>query len=279
MHFSGIRDIQDLIKIAHIQQELSWVKNYLNMSDREKAIDLIVTTPWPIKDLIENNQELFSEDFYNKFVDDPSEFVFSGEWDEDAYKTDKENLISLVEKNLGSVDDYDLPAWNYFDDAKVIQNTWLIHFTDEARSIAYNGFNNLVSDMRLLGLTTRVAPNSIDRSEEGYGFAYLAHEFSRYAKNRRGLKYGDECVVFTASGIRAWHSGDEEPQTIFYGPTARNIVPITSGLDARYGVWDIRNKQTRHKTDNVIYENEELEPVVDWIVSNYDQYKNVIAVR
>jgi len=284
MNFIGIDDIDYLLKVAHIQQEMSWVKQYLNMPEKEKAIDLIYSNPWFASKVVKNNPENFSEDFVNKIED--SEFIFNDEWNQEGYSADAANLIQLVIKNLDHIqEDPDVPAWSYFDKAKVIQNQWMIHFTDEADSIAVNGFTNLVSDIRLLGLTTHIGPNSPDRSDEGYGFAYLANDFKKYAHNSRGTrgewKYGSECVLFRASGIQAFHWGDEEPQTIFYGPTAKNIIPITGGDKATYAVGDMRGRQHRHKHKStyIVYENDDLETVVDWAIANYDQYKNVISVR
>ena len=71
-------------------------------------------------------------------------------------------------------------------------------------------------------------------------------------------------VLFRASGVKMWHYSDEEPQVIFYGNTAKNIIPITKGENYAYA---IKSK------DKILYESDELEKVVDWVVDNYDQYR------
>ena len=79
--------------------------------------------------------------------------------------------------------------------------------------------------------------------------------------------YLKELVIFKSSGVRLWHSGDDENQTIFWGKEASHINCINN----EYGDWVIRNK-----VGNKIYENENLEKVVDWVVNNYDQYRKVL---
>ena len=122
--------------------------------------------------------------------------------------------------------------------------------------------------MSKLGLTTHLG--DFDKKYGGYNFAYLLSDFVRYAKGdysrgSRGYKYGDEAVIFRASGIKVWHHGDQEPQVIFYGNTATNIIPITSGENAE---WAIYGKNRR-----VLFENDDLQRVVNWLINNFDQYR------
>jgi hypothetical protein len=66
-----------------------------------------------------------------------------------------------------------------------------------------------------------------------------------------------------------WHYGDEEPQVIFYGSTIKNIIPITSGENSKFGVFS--------KNGKLLYENDDLTKIVKWIVNNYQQYhKNFV---
>lgn len=178
----------------------------------------------------------------------------------------------IINNNL-PIPDSEYPAWSYFDDnPKVVKNQWLIHFTNDADGIAREGFKYGVDDMTKLGLTTHLS--DFEKKYGGYNFAYLLKDFMRYGKgdwrsNRRGFKYGSEAVLFRASGIELWHHGDQEPQVIFYGKTATNIIPITNG--EQYN-WAVRN----NKNGRIFFESDDLENVVKWIVKNYDQYRKYL---
>ena len=63
-----------------------------------------------------------------------------------------------------------------------------------------------------------------------------------------------------------WHYTDEEYQVIFYGNTARNIIPITSGENASYGVYSKKNGQ-------LLFENDDMDKIVNWVVTNFRQYQ------
>lgn len=52
---------------------------------------------------------------------------------------------------------------------------------------------------------------------------------------------------------------------IFYGNTAKDIIPIIEGDNED---WSLRNKGT----DDILFEGD-LEEVVGWLVDNYDQYR------
>lgn len=159
------------------------------------------------------------------------------------------------------------PSWEYFDYMDIVKNQWLIHFSDNAFHIHDDGkFDNLVTDFTKLGLTTHYV-DKYDRDDYGYGFAYLLSDFERHYRNRGRNKYGDEAVLFRASGIRVWHYGDQEPQVIFYGPTAHDIVYIQEN----YGDYSVKGVGKR----DLLYTGD-ISDVVSWIVNNYDQYKKNI---
>jgi hypothetical protein len=189
----------------------------------------------------------------------------------ELYNQFADYLYEKIKNSTLPINDSDYPAWSYFDDSpELIKNQWLIHFTDDADSIVREGFKYGVDDMTKLGLTTHLG--EFDKKYGGYNFAYLLSDFPRYGRRSYvhggGYKYGKEAVVFNASGIKLWHYGDEEPQVIFYGNTAKNIIPITKGENTD---WSIRDKNGR-----ILFENDKLERVVDWLVDNYSQYRKSI---
>jgi hypothetical protein len=159
------------------------------------------------------------------------------------------------------------------DDDKIVKNKWLIHFTNNAEEIAREGFTKGVNDITKLGLTTRLS--DIDKQFGGYNFAYLLGDYVKYSREMySGYKYGKEAVLFRASGIKTNHSGDREPQVIFYGNTAKNIIPIkktNKGEYGEYGIYDMRDGK-------LLYENNNLSKVVNWVVKNYDQYRSRLYI-
>jgi hypothetical protein len=181
-------------------------------------------------------------------------------------------LYMMIEDGDLGENKADYPTWYFFDDAKVVKNQWLIHFTNDADSIAIEGFTRGVNEMDKLGLTTHFG--DFYKKYGGYNFAYKVEDYAKYAHSNRSFggykfKYGKEAVIFNASGLRLWHNGDEEPQVIFFGDTAKNIIPIVEGENS---TWSVRNA----KTNRVIFENDNFDKVVQWVINNFIQYKNAI---
>ena len=190
-------------------------------------------------DIQENNPEL-----YNQFCD----------W-----------LYNKCVNHTLNIHAADYPAWAYFGNPQIIKNDWLVHFTNNADDIVKSGFTKGVSEIEKLALTTHLG--EFDKKYGGYNFSYTIHDFKKFAKGRHSYKYGKELVIFKASGVKLYHSGDEEYQTIFWGKEAICINAIYN----EYGDWVVRNK-----LGNKLYENEKLEKVVDWVVNNYNQYRKVL---
>ena len=186
--------------------------------------------------------------------------------DRKIYDAFGEYLYDKISNGTLPIDDSEYPAWSYFsDNPQLVKNQWLIHFTDNANEIARDGFKFGVDDMSKLGLTTHLG--DFDKKYGGYNFAYLLSDFQKYGYSRWNgdYKYGKDAVVFNASGIKVWHYGDEEPQVIFYGNTARNIIPIVRGEKAKYAIYG--------KNYKILFENDDLERVVLWLTRNYEQYR------
>lgn len=177
-------------------------------------------------------------------------------------------LFEKIDDGTLNVEPNEYPAWTYLDSPVLIKNQWLIHFTNNPNSIADEGFKYGVDDIDKLGLTTY--EGDFAKKYGGYNFAYTLNDFSKYAKSNQGwrneYKYGNYAVVFNASGVKLWHYSDEEYQVIFYGNTARNIIPITQGENEKYGIYS-------NKTSQLLFESDELEKVVSWLVKNFVQYR------
>lgn len=173
-------------------------------------------------------------------------------------------------------------------------NQWLIHFTPNPGEIALNGFTKGTQDMEELGVT-----HGSQRYEEGYNFAFIAdkatNDEARYYLGHNGYGNLDDnagAVMFKADGIEAYHGGDCQDQVIFWGPSARNIIPIYHGNveEMSYVGWDyddIENpdKFYKHrgntdcwyilgKNDNLLYCHEDIRKIITWVKNNYFQYRN-----
>lgn len=123
----------------------------------------------------------------------------------------------------------DQPSWSVLD-YRGAGYGWLVHFGDDASAIAYEGFDKGVGFVDKLALTTLHCEDYKDH--EGYNFAYTAGDASREGFARGMAKYGKEAVIFQAPYLLFYHGGDQEPQCIFWGPSARSIVLVTDASRA-----------------------------------------------
>lgn len=246
----------------YYSQDISALKRYLNMSDEEKARDLAYQFPHLIADYIESTGDDIATPHD---TEDPYELIDLltaeeqerfGEW-----------LLGKIE-NDPSVMPQDIPSWSYLEYQEDVHNQWLIHFSNDAGSIALDGFRFGVDQIDKLGLTTYMS--EFDKKYGGYNFAYLLKDFHRYGGTAWSdkYKYGSECVIFRASGVKAWHNGDQEPQVIFYGKTATNINHVQYEEDG----WYIEGRNGRK-----LVQFDSLVDFVDWFVRNYAQYRRQLA--
>lgn len=169
---------------------------------------------------------------------------------------------------------------SFATDPELLRNAWLIHFTDEPGSIWQHGFMYGTDDISQLGLTTARSHNSKSKYAT-WAFAYDVNDFKRYYKSRGTPKYGDQAVVFQATGLKINHYGDEEPQVIFDIKTAHNIITIDSWENEKHGtVWAVMNKESKVPIFQAQDDDwKEFERCVYWIVNNYAQYKNAIDIH
>jgi hypothetical protein len=266
----------------YLTRDTMYLKDYLSMDEKSRMEYLPHEYYYFFQDFLIEMDEKFEtpkETRPSNYQDEPDELVdmFDGEvelmiWLEknntELYNKFAKYLYDKIENNELPIDESEYPAWTYFDNSpEIIKNQWLIHFTNDAQAIQNDGFKYGVDDMTKLGLTTRLG--EFDKKYGGYNFAYTLSDFPKYGKSAYGwkneYKYGNEAVVFNASGIRVWHHGDQEPQVIFYGNTAKNIIPIISGENLKWGVYS--------KNGRLLFENDELTRMVEWLVKNYTQYR------
>lgn len=154
----------------------------------------------------------------------------------------------------------DAPTFLTVEFERDVNDEWLVHFTDHATAIAAQGFKYGMDDPRTLALTTHFTDKAKQRG--GYNFAFSTAQPSYYLN---GKKYGRDCVVFKASGIMTFHYGDNEPQVIFWGADAHDIVPVIQ--DSNSGYWTLYDGD-----GNVLFESGKLGEAIDWVEENYEFY-------
>lgn len=254
------KSIRETLLKEFVTSDIVSLKKYLSLTKEEKINSLPHEFPY----------------FFNDFLNDmglKSPIPLEGEPYETIYKIEEKQpelyhkfgdwLYNKILRYDLDVNSSEYPAWSYFDEPSLVKNQWLIHFTSDSDSIAKEGFRYGLDDMTKLGLT--VAYGEFDKKYGGYNFAYTLEDYLKYAKHFSIFKYGNEAVIFKASGIKAWHNADEEPQVIFYGNTAKDIIAINDGDNAKYGV--------RNKNGNILFQNDEFNSVVNWVVKNFIQYR------
>lgn len=275
----------------------------------------------PLKRFMQEPEEVADESLIRDYAYDIPEF-FNNDRDAimelsddeldvlEAFKNnqvDEEDLLNILENHpdikeafghfCRSIAYQDNRAARYIYDYKqdvYSNNQWLIHFTPNPGEIALNGFTKGTQDMEELGVT-----HGSQRYEEGYNFAFIADKATnneaRYYLGHDGYGNLDDnagAVMFKADGIEAYHGGDCQDQVIFWGPSARNIIPIYHGNveEMSYIGWDyddIENpdKFYKHrgstdcwyilgKNDNLLYCNENIRKIITWVKNNYFQYRN-----
>jgi hypothetical protein len=264
--------------------DISYLKQYLSMSEFDKGKDLLYMHSYILDDehILPYIEEYAEDNDDEKLL----ELIQEREWleiaeiilENSSYKKLAELIIRVVVPRAGTygIPPQELPSWHYLSDPKIVKNDWCIHFTDDAENLAATGFKYLIDDITQLGLTTYFSKSYSNRSKNGYGFCFNLHTYKRYGRSNRNSKqpwkYGKEAVMFRASGVMCYHNGDEELQLIFKGDTVRDIIPIYASNDNKGFDFAIHNKQN----DNTIYGNDDLEKVVDWVVTNYIQYRKII---
>jgi len=189
------------------------------------------------------------------------------EYPEDMTEEQLADFREWLEKNrMGerrvSDDPVLAPSYLHLDYEKVVPpTTWLVHFSDAAGDIATEGFQSGTPDIQNLGLTTM-----LKKQGPGWNFAFVAD--SKEAKSAAASgKYGKHAVLFLSAGVQAYHWGDEESQVIFWGPGAKNSVPIYRREEG----WTVESGDGRELFKG------DFEDVVNWVMANYPQYRRVLG--
>jgi hypothetical protein len=153
----------------------------------------------------------------------------------------------------------ELPTWMNTRLIKIVKNQWCIHFGNDATEIAKEGFTSGTDNINRLAYTNagRKKPTA------GYNFAFLINDRSVDFN-----EYGNEAVIFRTSGVEIYHYGDDQNQVIFYGPYAKDFIPIK--YNGEYGDWTVEGQNGQ------ILKMGNPSEIAQWATENLPQYRKQI---
>ena len=240
----------------------SYFKWAANATDFEKVQDLVYQCSYEAKQYIAKMSRQISEF-------EPLRLALIK--DEDIMYDDEfvENIANIIVKNnltdafiyylQVSSSEYELPSWLFMDFNRVVKNEWCIHFGADSESIAREGFTGGTEEIEHLAYTGA----GQEKHGAGYDFAFPLGE-----KDIDFNEYGDEAVIFQTSGIEIYHHGDTQNQVIFWGPYAKNFIPIK--YDSEIGDWCI------YGMNNQILKSGSPSTILSWVLNNLPQYRKQI---
>jgi predicted amidophosphoribosyltransferase len=248
---------------GYLVNDVVRLKDYLLMDDAGKGYE-IAWNAWPMfVGWAEDKQpdgvdvdglNADDKDAAETNIDSIPQAVFAAFWDWSQRHGDLSKYVPPSEQ----------PTFLFMEFERIVKGEWLVHFSNNAGSIAVNGFKHGIDDITTLGLTTHFPT----KPYPGFNFAYLADDAARYGRSGRvgKWKYGDHAVMFKANGVKVYHYTDEEPQVIFLGSTAKDIVELEN-TDDGWVVSDGYGPIFRSGGSGI-------QRCIDWVKTNYDQYRN-----
>lgn len=253
-------------KQAKVSQNLTWLVNYLTMSRRDMGEEIARSYTGYFIDWLRNNDFVLPKQFkgWRSFL------TALEDYDEVAWKVVPDELY---EEFLEPAANYAIkndpaysPSFCHLTYKGILKNEWLVHFTDYADSVAKQGFTRGISDLAHLGLTTYFKDEA--KVGGGYNFAVPVNDAHNIEAGvgRNQVSFGEEAVLFRASGVNTYHSGDEFYQVIFWGKTAKDIIP----LHHTEGKWFVTEVE-----GDTLFESSDIEEVANWAIANFNKYSMV----
>lgn len=249
---------------------LRHLERYLRSSDFERYAELVQDASFAVR---EGDREAWLEAALD---DAPEDSAVARELadalrrhDEDEYTVFfdlSDEAIRLLEPHLdaqdllqGVWDSPDaFPAWSVLDYRGTYERDWLVHCTDAPYEIVRKGFLRGVADPRRIGLTIYLP--EFERELPGYNFAFRPQDFSSYALDRTGrCKYGKYALLLRAPYVLADHLGDQEPQAIFWGPSASDVI-VLDVVERGYYALEIPGEE-----EDELLEADDLETLIEQI--------------
>lgn len=232
-------------------------------SDVEKMEDIIYTCSYGAKNYIERKATMSTEfEMLAEKLEEDEDIIFN---DDDFVEEIAnaivnnnltENFIYYIETTYG---ESELPSWVFMDFNRIVKNEWCIHFGPDSDAIAKEGFTGGTEEIERLAYTRA----GQQKRSAGYDFAFPLGERDIDYNN-----YGKEAVIFQTSGIEIYHHGDSQNQVIFWGPEAKNFIPIK--YDGEVGDWCIYGKNGQ------VLKSGDPSDILDWAINNLPQYRKQI---
>lgn len=222
---------------------------------------------------------------------------FSVERQDESVDEYLDKRMSKIRNDFKTKNYEDSSGFSWSDDAEdgkeIIHDEWMIHFSNDASKISHEGFTQGNDyEGKLKSATYRRG-----KTEGGYNYAYLASDviehkywsFLNYLKDRQ-----TPFVMFKGNGYRFHHEQDGEEQVVLNNVQSGTKVLIMS----RYDQWcvlsttnpdwkerkkDINPKpedkrfamnNARNILDGVIYSDDDIDNVIKWVMTNFEQYRN-----
>lgn len=167
-------------------------------------------------------------DYYrDEYLDDPDESYW--ELDEEGRRHFLHFLYQDGHvRQLLYDDPQSAPAWMLMEPTRrtlLPSSTWLLHFCTNATKIKNEGFRFGVPDINRIALTRENSiyggpARRILYKAPGYNFAYPTDGSIMLTSRWNPQGYGKQALLFQSSGLPVHHSGDNEVQVVFWGPSA-----------------------------------------------------------
>lgn len=124
-------------------------------------------------------------------------------------------------------------AYNYFKDARTVENHWAVHFTSAEvyPLIKKNGFSHGTTVLDNLAYT---AQHPEKRSKNGWLFALPVD--TSYLKHY-DMAYGDCAFLINTDGVIAKHIGELDVELLFRRNDVHEKIPFR--FDAEAGKWTV----------------------------------------
>lgn len=275
---NSITEINEGVLLEYLEKEHSatlydyfrWANS---ASNGEKALDILDKCPETTmkyvgrmsKDYPEFN-EIYQQSRIDRNVMNNEKYtnLFAKAFDNDEFL-----LRGLIRFCGFNADGPKLPTWTLMKFNRVVKNEWCIHFCYDADSIVRDGFKWGTSDMHHLALTGAGAK----KESVGYDFAFPIGEehidtngYGSFNPETQQIKRNREAVIFQVSGVEVFHKGDKQNQVIFWGPNAKNFIPIK--FDGR--------KWRLYGADGQVLYSGTPSSILNWVLNNLPQYRNQI---
>jgi len=203
--------------LANNAEELNqWLKTAVRFPVEQNYLNNYLSSPDPFP-YTHQLEEYFESRGIQPENFDPEE---AHAWFETATPEQYDDFTKWLydENNLDQAMDYfGAPQSSLRIEKKITTPIWMIHLTNDADRIEDKGFEYGHPDYDGIHLTTWKSDKS-RKSTPGYNFAFPLRSRDADAALRQ-RKYGSEAVIFKGTGIQVYHSGDEEQQIIFWGPS------------------------------------------------------------